>query len=822
MADLLAAWLLYPLALGAVCLGLALLVERAAGWELPGLLLVPVGLTALLAYARVATVSRHTAPLALALLLVLAAGGLIVGRARLRRLRPDPFVAIAAVAVFLVFGAPVVASGEPTFAGYLALPDTSHQLSLAWMLPEHGLYWQAIAPGSLRLSMASYVQTHYPIAAQAALGVTSPLGVLDLAWLYQPFLSFLALASALALGAIAAPLLRRGWQVAIAVFVCGQPALVVAFALQGSIKELAALAAIVTLVAALAAAAAPAPVGAAAPGPVGADAPPRPARSLLVIAIAAAAALGSLGPGALPYLVVPGIVVACVWGWRLVRRRERADAIWLGLGSLAAVVIALPVLSNIGAAIQTSKDVLVDNGELGNLAAPLKAAQLLGIWLVGDYRYEPVHHLTTQHDLQILVLIAVAAGAIWVIARRAWAPLLLAATLGAPALLLLHRGSPYADAKVYAILAVLAPLFAVLGAASLWRPRLRILSVVLLAPLVAGVVWTNALAYHDVSLAPHDRYAELLDIDARIEGRGPALFLEYDEFAKYFLRDAPGYSEPEQPTPYRSAPYHPNALQDPDRRPSEKSPTNVDDLPLRYLESVPYIVMRRSPQSSRPPANFRLALRGRFYELWARRPVPEVVAHKPLGPDVLAAAAPVSRRVARAWAADARRLHGRIAYVTRTPVTPVLPARLKLAPTWVEFPLFPGARVPAGPGAFHATIRAPRTARYRVWMEGSFARRMTVLLDGKVVGHTTQTLNNPGAYDAFGARMLTRGPHRLEVRQGGGDLRPGSGGYLSSLRHVGPVFVAPVADEAQRVHLLDPRDWRRLVGVYADWLEIVR
>jgi hypothetical protein len=806
MADLLAAWLLYPLALGVVCLGLALLVERAAGWELPGLLLVPVGLTALLAYARVATVSRHTAPLALALLLVLAAGGLFLGRARLRALRPDPFITLAAVAVFLIFGAPVIGSGTPTFAGYLALPDTSHQLSLAWMLPRHGLYWQALAPGSLRLSMASYVQTHYPIAGQAALGVTAPLGVLDLAWLYQPFLSFLGVVSALSLGAIAAPLLRRGWQVAIAVFVAGQPALVVAFALQGSIKELAALAAIVTLVAALAVAVEPA----------------RPARSLLVVAIAAAAALGSLGPAALPYLVVPGIVVAGVWGWRLARRRERADAIWLGLGGLVAVVIALPVLSNIGAAITTSRDVLVNNAELGNLAAPLKAVQLLGIWLVGDYRYEPIHHLSAQHDMQIAVAVAIAIGVVWSILRRAWAPVLLAATLGLPALVLLPRGSPYADAKVYVILSVLAPLFAVLGAASLWRPRLRILSVLLLAPLVAGVTWTNALAYHDVSLAPYHRYAELLDINARIAGRGPALFLEYDEFGKYFLRDAPGYSEPEQPTPYRTAPYHPNALQDRGRRPSEKSPTNIDDLTLDYLESVPYIVMRRSPQSSRPPANFRLALRGRFYELWARRPVPDVVAHKPLGPDVLAAAAPVSRRVARAWAADARRLRGRIAYVTRTPVKPVLPARLKLAPMWVGFPLFPAARVPAGPGSFQTTITVPRTASYRVWMEGSFARRMTVLLDGRVVGRTTQTLNNPGAYDAFPARTLTRGRHRLLVRQGAGDLHPGSGGYLSSLRHVGPVFVSPVADEAQRVRLLDPDDWRRLVGVDADWLEIVR
>ncbi len=95
--------------------------------------------------------------------------------------------------MFVVFGAPVVGSGTPTFAGYLALPDTSHQLALANMLPDHGLQWPALAPGSLRSSMAELRPTAYPIGGQAALGVTAPLGVLDLAWLYQPFLSWLAL-----------------------------------------------------------------------------------------------------------------------------------------------------------------------------------------------------------------------------------------------------------------------------------------------------------------------------------------------------------------------------------------------------------------------------------------------------------------------------------------------------------------------------------------------------------------------------------------------------------------------------------------------------
>nr|MBA3749085.1 hypothetical protein [Solirubrobacterales bacterium] len=50
--DLLAAWLLYPLALALLCLGLGLLVGWCAGWRMPGALLLPVGFAAMLTLAQ--------------------------------------------------------------------------------------------------------------------------------------------------------------------------------------------------------------------------------------------------------------------------------------------------------------------------------------------------------------------------------------------------------------------------------------------------------------------------------------------------------------------------------------------------------------------------------------------------------------------------------------------------------------------------------------------------------------------------------------------------------------------------------------------------
>ncbi|HEV2059917.1 MAG TPA: hypothetical protein VGR11_11220 [Solirubrobacteraceae bacterium] len=814
--DLLAAWLLYPLALALLCLGLGLLAGRLAGWRFPGVMLLPVGFVTLVALARLLTQEGATARFALPVLVVLALAGLLVQRAWLRSLRPDPWIALAAVGVFAIFGAPIILSGEPTFAGYLALPDTSHQLSLADLVAQHGFDWAPIDEGSRRLSLHTYVLTAYPVGGQAALGVTAPLGVLDLAWLYQPLLSFMAAMTSLALAGLVAPLLRSRLQVGLAAFVAAQPALVVGFALQGSIKEITAIASVITGVAVLAVA----------------IRERRPARSLLVLAIAGAAALGALGPAAGAFYGVVVLVVLVVWGVWIARAQRWREVGWLVACGAFAMVLALPVLTSLATQLHVQGGTLEaqDSGgagavavpDVGNLAQPLGIEQVLGVWLEGDYRYETIQYATLQTGALWLAGICALLGLSWSIRRRAWQPLLLVVVLVAPSIYLLGRGSPYADAKVLAILSPAILLLAILGALVLWRGRWRPLSLLLAGALTLAVVSSSALAYHDVSLTPYDRYAELLELNERLAGRGPVIFNEYDEFGKYFLRDASSYNEPEWPHGYRHEPYEPNALADPKRRPSMKTPLDVDDLRLDYLQSAPYIILRRSPTASRPPANFRLAWSGDFYELWRRTAAPRVVRHKPLGPDILHPAARVTAAEARDWAREARQAGGRIAFVERAALTSFHVSHHPRPPTWQGFVSFPEALVPAGPGLVDAPVRIPRSGRYHVWFEGSFARPLTVSVDNRPLGTTHGGLNNPGAYVHLGTRQLTHGVHGVQVRQGGGDLTPGSGGYRSSLRHIGPILFQPVRDAKRRVRVIDPDDWRELVGVRADWLEVVR
>ncbi len=100
-----------------------------------------------------------------------------------------------------------------------------------------------------------------------------------------------------------------------------------------------------------------------------------------------------------------------------------------------------------------------------------------------------------------------------------------------------RRARPWADGKALAITAPLVLLGAMLGVAALARPMPGA-GWVLGLVLAGGVLASNALAYHQVVLAPRDRLEELAKIGQQFDGRGPALAPDQDDFSKHFLRDA--------------------------------------------------------------------------------------------------------------------------------------------------------------------------------------------------------------------------------------------------------------------------------------------
>jgi hypothetical protein len=153
---LLQAWLLFPALLAVLSLGLGLLVDRISGSRLPGVLLIPTGLAAIIVLARAAMTLDLTAELATPLVVAGAIAGIVVGRARLRPAGIDRWAAAAALAVFGVFAAPVVLGGSASFAGYTILGDTAVHFVLADRIASHGTSLAGLDPSSYRQTLEAY------------------------------------------------------------------------------------------------------------------------------------------------------------------------------------------------------------------------------------------------------------------------------------------------------------------------------------------------------------------------------------------------------------------------------------------------------------------------------------------------------------------------------------------------------------------------------------------------------------------------------------------------------------------------------------------
>jgi hypothetical protein len=821
--SLAAAWVLFPLVLLAVAAGIGLAIDRVIGRDLQRTLVLPLGAAGAIVIARFVTAADATAELALPAVLACAVAGFVVGRARISALWADRHALLAAAAVFVVVGAPSYMTLEPVFLGYLQLPDTSHQLAIASFEPDNGPNYQKLPDSSYKRALDKYIGTEYPVAPQTTLGVLAPLGVLDIAWLYHPFLAFLAAMGALSLYSLAAAV-RSMWLRAAIAFAGAIPALVYSFALQGSIKEIAALSML------LAATAATADL----------IASRRAIKGLFAVFVPAVAMLGSLGPVVAAYLAPVLLVALVVAGRRAFQgAHRRAEVIAAVVAGAAVLALAGPILSGVQRAYEINtktlerggesgaddgagekEDAKKGRGDLGNLAAPLDVDNASGVWLNGDYRWRPEDfEATLQPILAAFIALVALAGFIWAIRRRAWGPLLLALGLVPATLVLLNRGTPYADGKVLMLLSPLALVFALLGAAWIWERR-RIAGYAVGAIVLGGLLVSQALAYRDSHPAPYERFEELFDINDKLSDSNGTLFTEYDEISEYFLRDTTPYAQPEWAHGYRRDRFRsPSGLSDPDHRPSLKTPIDIDDLTRAYVQSVNAIVMRRSPVMSVPPANFELTYRGRYYEIWERGDG-EVTAHLPLGRNVLEPGAIPRCSDVRDLAERARSEGGVLVAPVRPRLARFMPAAAPRAPLWGVFPLYPGSVFLNQVGYASSDVQFPVGGQFRVWAEGSFGRPLHLSVDDDEVGSVQYELGNPGQFLDLGETPIEPGEHKITATQGGFDARPGNGGAQAGLRHLGPVVFSPPSNEDPKTLRVDPADWRSLCDQRLDWVEV--
>jgi hypothetical protein len=786
---MIASWIVFPLLLVALCLGVGLLLGVCLGRRLPGLLVAPVGFVTIVVVTGIVTSRGETAFLAAPLVVVLALiGALVVPWWRDRRC--DCWALAAAFGVFAVYAAPVVLSGHPTFAGYIKLDDTATWMAFVDRLMEHGRDLSGLEPSSYQTTLQVNLPSGYPVGAFLPLGVGARLTGVDVAWLVQPYMATMAGLLALCLAWLARQLLESRRLSALVAFGAAQPALLFGYSLWGGIKELAVALALAVL-AAVAPDAAKLEWG---------------WRGILPTAIATTALLTMVGSGGLVW-ALPILALVALGLWRARGASALLSRAWPLV--LAVLVLGVPALFAAGVFSPTQGG-LTSAAELGNLVKPLSVFQFAGIWPNGDFRLDPSKIALTDFLIALAILAALF-GVWWAWRRRAWEPLIYAAGAGLGSLAVFAYSSPWVGAKALASGSPAFLLLALAGAVAFAARVERLLGATVLTVVLAGVLWSNALGYHDVSLAPYDQLRELESIGSEFAGEGPTLMTEYQPYGvRHFLRaaDAEGASELR---------YRPVLLTGGGEL--EKGEwVDTDQISLSSLFTYRTLVLRRNWAQSRPPSTYSLVRHGRFYDVWQRsQSTPAVVSHLGLGDSEDPGAVPECGEVLALAASTGA--SGDLAAVEREPTVVASLSDSTHPADWIPTEAGSPDLVPRGPGTAQLEIEVPRAGRFGIYLQGSVRNKLTVVVDGATVGSVEEQLIEPSQALYFGEVQLSSGSHAFSLDYAGQNLGPGSGGPPEP---IGPLALSPVANEDPPVRTLPSSRARSLCGRHLDWVEVLR
>jgi hypothetical protein len=527
--------------------------------------------------------------------------------------------------------------------------------------------------------------------------------------------------------------------------------------------------------------------------------------------VASAAVLGALSLGGVVWLaplLLPALGLSALGrGWESALRRVLA---YIGF----LVVLAIPVLATgfafIGQA--TSASDLTRKNVLGNLFHPLSAFQFFGIWPTGDFRLSPARP-DFAHVLILALIVAALAGGFFAWQQRvAELPIYVAGvTIGCA--LVVAFASPWVDAKAFATGCPAPVLLGISGAAVAFERGHRVEGGLLAAAITGGVVWSNVLAYHDVTLAPRAQLVELEQIGKEFSGQGPTLLNEFSPYGvRHFLRNMDAESPSERRV--RPIPLRDGTLLQPG------TTADLDEFQLDALLLYRTIVLRRSATASRPPAVYQLVSTKRYYDVW-QRPEPTastIVEHLPLGGRYQPVAIPDCAEVQRLASVAGK--GGMLATVMRPPVTKVelspvpYPAQLERSNEDRRV-VYLGAKA-----TLEVNARVPTSGRYDVWLGGSFVGKLTLAIDGLALATRRHELNWPGQYSPMGELELAAGLHRLTLHYNGPDVHPGSGGNPPF--GAGPIVLSRVTSEDLPVTYVSPSRSRSLCGKTLDWIEAVR
>lgn len=794
--------LLYPCVLAALCAGAGLLVDRCSGNFLPAPLLLSVGAAAMIALSQLSTYLSALAPATPYLMAAVALAGFALGWERVGslalRCRERPWLPVASVLAYVIALAPVLAAGRPSFSSYMALADSAVHMLGADFLIRHGQdYAHLDLHNSYGQFVNDYYNTSYPSGADTLFGGSAFLLHVPLIWAFQPFTAFmLALATGPAWLLARRMRLDGPWAV-LAALTATVPALVYAYELFGSVKEITALSMLLTLGCLV----------------VQHRSWLRgPSFRAIPFALVLGGGVSALGVAfcawALPAVAVLAVVLA--GELRAGRRRAPSALALVGGTGLALLIAAWPTWADASGSLRVAETIASTNNA-GNLHAPLRTVQVLGVWLGGSYKQSPAGAPLTATDVLIAIVLAAGLlGAVHVLRIRAyalagWITLTLLASLAVS-----EAVSTWAHAKTLVLTSPVVVLVAWGGVAALvslprrsvWRPAAALLALA----LAGGTLASDALEYHSSDLAPTARYRELASLNSRFAGKGPALFTDFDEYALYELRDldvgGPDFVYPPAALAPAAGGYG--------------DPVDLDRVSPASLRAYPLIIIRRDPAASRPASAYHLLWQGAYYQVWGRRAgAPAAVVHVGLSGSPALQCARIGSLAQQASAT----LGGQLVAAESPELIGISLSRARRPARWGRQRR---GLVMSTPGRLSATFALPASGAWDLWVQGQIMPIIHLEVDGSATASIAGQLSGnslvPDTVPPTQLR-LAAGAHRLSVTRPGSTLSPGDGGRAV----LDAVFLTPAQAAPQgTLRVAAPSQWRTLCGRSYQWVELVR
>jgi hypothetical protein len=753
------------------------------------------------------TISTLIAPHTSLIIGILALAGLILGYARFRPLIYFDFASIwAGLLTYLGVGLPVIASGNPTWAGWVKLDDPGTFLAITDRLMSVG----RTTPELVTSTYSRVIQTifdpvgaghfSYPVGSFMPFGVTSKISHVEPAWFFQPYMSISA-----ALVAMLFVLILRSYmgnKVLLVLIATGaaMASTIYSYVMWGAIKEIVILIPIVLFAIT-----------------IFESQRDSKRNDNYLFAFVAATGMYFIGGAAGFGFILPTFFVAVLL--RLFSKNRILA--YATVGGLAATLVVVTYLLRAGN--NAVANILIPIiGDTGNLSRALKLSQVVGVWPAQDFRMDPMYPLLTSLMIVTATLFALA-GLYFSIKRSLWAvPSLVIATL-AVVTNSFFWGGIWLTGKAIAVASPIFLLCAGIGAIELWRlahedrrltwgrVKVHYLIGVLAVVVGSGVFISDFITYKNVWLAPFSQVDELRKIGHQFAGEGPTLMTEYSVFgSRYFLRDMDAEAVSELRV-------HVIPTRDGNQVPKGFA-ADIDLFDHSTIDYFKTLVLRKSPTASRPPLNYEIVHSGHHYEVWRRVDRNILVKSTlPLGDNFYPGIVPTCDQVSSYLSTMVEGDQVFAAYRNRDYVINF--ADGDLPPTWYPTNPFTGGVDRVGSGGFSRSFTVDDTDKYDFSIAGSFPGLLKILVDGvQIFSGRSTTEANSYLTNPLGRVDLAAGRHTLTVLYEKPALLPG--GDVDS--RFGPIFLSTQYAGDVDVKLVPISEQSQLCNRNIDWIAIAQ